>query len=145
MKNSTKRTIALAGASLAVILYHMLADPTGTFTIIAFLGMMVTPIIGVWFAYLSRKALMPYVDMEQIIKDVGDNPIGKSIIFLGVCIIFYALVGLFTSQLQVANAQPVIPKNATTYISTVVVENRKYFPDSPMPFTLQDLSSTNPA
>lgn len=144
MKNSTKRTLALAGASILVILYHMLADPTGTFTIIAFLGMMVTPIIGVWFAYLARKALMPYIDLEKIVDSVKDNPIAQAIIFLGTCIVFYALVGLFTAQLQVANAQT-IPKNAYTYLPTVVAENKKYFPESPMPFTLQGLSSTNPA
>jgi hypothetical protein len=138
-----KRTVIFAVLSLAIIYYHMAADPSGKFTIIAFLGLMVTPVFAVWFSYIARKILFIYVDLKEFANKALESPIGAGLVFLGMCVLMYGLLGLFGSQLNMANAQT-IPARAYTYMPVVKEEQNTFWAEAPIPFTYQDLSSTNP-
>lgn len=67
----------------------------GATTAIWFLGMG-TGVIAVALAHLSRKGLFDYIDMQEYAKKASETPLGSAIVFLGVCVVLYGLLGLFT-------------------------------------------------
>lgn len=126
---SKKRFITLTAGSLLVLLYLYLTDPSNGAILPAFLGQLATPILAVWFALVMRKVLLDYVNLEELLRKAKETSVGSGISFLGVCIVMYALLGLFGGQL--AHAEPVIPKAAYEHIPTVKQEQATLWPDSP--------------
>lgn len=126
---SRKRFYSLAGGSLLVLAYLYFTDPNNGALLPAFIGQLATPVIAVWFALIMRKVLLDYVNVEELIRKAKETSVGSGIAFLGTCIIMYALLGLFGSQL--AHADTVIPKAAYAHLDTVKSEQQRIWEDDP--------------
>ena len=128
-----KRTIWLVGGSLLVLFYLFFTDPNGGVLTATFLAQLATPIIAVWFAFLVRKALFDYLDMGQLFEKAKESAVGAAIIFAGVCIVMFGLLGLFGSSARAQDVKTYIPEKAYTYIPTVIAEQKRLWPDHPKP------------
>ncbi len=73
-----KRNYFLVGGSFLVVLYLYLTDPNGGAMTAIFLQQLATPVIAVWFAYLARKALFDYLDMEELYARAKESSIGAA-------------------------------------------------------------------
>lgn len=124
-----KRFIGLAGGSILVLLYLYFTDPSNGAVLPAFMGQLATPVLAIWFALIMRKVLLDRIDMDKLAEKASETSVGSGITYLGVCIIFYGLLGLFGGQL--AHADTVIPKAAYAHIETVKTEQKRIWEDHP--------------
>lgn len=127
------RSMGLGLGSIAVLLYLYLTDPDNGALMPAFLGQLATPILAVWFALVMRKFLMDYVKLEDLYTKLRETSVGSGIGFLGVCVIMYALLGLFGGQVRAAptDVATYIPKAAHTHMATLRKEQVDYWPTTP--------------
>lgn len=127
-----KRNYILVGGSILVIAFLFFTDPNHGILTLQFLSQLTTPIVAVWFAYLARTALFDYLDMEELYIKAKENAISAAMIFIGVCLIMFALLGLFGNS---ARAEPrsdnYIPEKAYLYLPTVKSEQIKVWQDHP--------------
>lgn len=66
----------------------------GASTAIWLLGLS-TGIIAAAFAHIARKGLFDYIDMGEFANKAKETSLGSSIVFLGMCIVIAALLGIF--------------------------------------------------
>lgn len=125
------RKMILIGGSLLVIAYLFLSDPNDGELTIPFLAKLATPIIAVWFAHIARKALFDYLDMQAIAKKARETATGSGLVFLGVCIVIFGLLGLFGSQVYAQDVTTYIPQQAYQQLPILQVEKDKYWPLHP--------------
>lgn len=125
------RKVVLIGGSLLVVLYLFLSDPNDGELTIPFLAKLATPIIAVWFAHIARKALFDYIDMQAIAKKARETATGSGLVFLGVCIVIFGLLGLFGSQVYAQDVQTYIPPQAQQHLPTLQLEKDRYWPLHP--------------
>jgi hypothetical protein len=92
-----------------------------------------TPVISVWFAHLARKALFDYADLKEIYDKAKETSIGAAIIFASMCLVVFALLGLFGQQVRAEPVTTYIPKQAITYIPTLRNEQQAYWSEHPKP------------
>lgn len=78
---------------LAMALFFTDVDKGAT-TATWFLGLG-TYVLAVAMAHLSRKGLFDYIDMQEYAKKASETPLGSAIVFLGVCVVLYGLLGVF--------------------------------------------------
>jgi len=127
-----KRTVILIGGSALVIGSLLLTDPDNGAMTMAFLQQLVTPIIAVWFAYVARKALFDYLDMEELFIKAKETAVGSAITFLAICIVFFGLLGLFGGNARAEGlVSTYIPANAYIYKDTLKAELLTYWPEHP--------------
>lgn len=127
-----KRTAVLIGGSIIVIGSLLLTDPDNGAMTLSFLQQLVTPIIAVWFAYIARKALFDYLDMEELFSKAKETALGSAVIFLATCIVFFGLLGLFGNSARAEGlVATYIPENAYVYKDTLKTEMQTYWPDHP--------------
>lgn len=147
------RNIGLIGGTLALLAYTTVSFPGAhsleeyIIFLIAIIAKLAMPVVAVLFAFLGRKALLDYkgFDLSEYLEKAKETATGAGLAFLGVCILMYALLGLFGNQV---NAQPVttyIPERAFTYLPTLKLEQERLWADHPKPMCSVVLSSTNPA
>jgi K+ transporter len=117
-----KRNYILVGGSLLVLLFLFFTDPNGGALTVTFLGQLATPVIAVWFAYLARKALFDYLDMDALYFKAKESATGSAIVFVGVCLVFFGLLGLFGNSAKAQDVHTYIPTKATLYLPTVKAE-----------------------
>lgn len=126
------RNYILVGGSLATMGFLYATDPNHGILTLQFLSQLATPIIAVWFAYLARTALFDYLDMQELYVKAKENAIAASIVFVGICLIMFALLGLFGNS---ARAEPrvdnYIPEKAYVYIPVVKSEQKTFWLDHP--------------
>lgn len=117
---SRRRNLVLIGGSLLVLLFQLLTDPNrdGSITVV-FIAQLVSPIIAVWFAYLARKALFDYIDMEELYIKAKESRLGSALIFLSLAIVLSALLGIFGPGARAADVATTIPAKAEVYLPTV--------------------------
>lgn len=123
-----KRNYFLVGGSFLMVLYLYLTDPNGGTMTAIFLQQLATPVIAVWFAYLARKALFDYIDMETLYERAKESTIGAAIIFASLCLVLFGLLGLFGSN---AKAEGIIPQKAAIYLPIVKAEQQALWVDHP--------------
>jgi hypothetical protein len=141
IKKPRHRTVLLIGGSILALSYQYFTDPNGGALTAALVGQLVTPIIAVWFAFLSRKALFDYLDVEELYNKAKESAVGAGLIYLGVAVVMFGLLGLFGNQLHAQT----LPANAPQYLPLVKNEQITYWKDHPMPFTLQGSLNMSPA
>lgn len=143
------RFIALTLGSLAVLAWLGFTHPGAQtleehyIIILSILAKFATPVLAVTFAFMARKALLDYLDVESLYKKAKETATGAGLVFLGVCILMFGLLGLFGNQV---NAQPVesfVPYSAQVYLPTLKLEQQSYWPDHPKAMCSQVWSSTN--
>lgn len=132
------RKVVLIGGSLLIVAYLFLSDPNDGELTIPFLAKLATPIIAVWFAHIARKALFDYLDMQAIAKKARETATGSGLVFLGICIVIFGLLGLFGSQVYAQDVNTYIPPQAYQHLPIVQQEKDKYWPLHPKPQPLVD-------
>lgn len=128
------RNYVLIGGSLLAVLFLYFTDPDHGAITVTFLGQLATPIIAVWFTYLARKALFDYIDAREMYLEAKRTPVGAAIVFLGICLVMFGLLGLFGSNAHAQNVNTFIPDKAYVYLPTVKAEQVVLWKDHPKPF-----------
>lgn len=70
-------------------------DPTAGAVTQEFLLYVSTPILVVLLGHWLRKLLFPYVDMGDLYDQLKTSSVGAGLGFVGMCIMVFALYGLF--------------------------------------------------
>lgn len=129
------RNWLLLVGTLIVMLSLYLTDPDkGVSTVIWLVGAS-TGLVAVAMAHLVRKDLFDYLDMKTLMEKAMLEPTGAGLVFVGVCIVIFGLLGVFG---RTANAQEV-PKQALQYLPVLKAEQVKYWPQHPAPEQLGGL------
>lgn len=126
-----QRNYYLVGGSLLVLLFLFFSDPNGGAMTAVFVGQLMTPVLAVWFSYLARTALFDYLDMEELYAKAKESAVGAGMIFIGVCIVVFGLLGLFGTAAHAQDVNTFIPDKAKTYLPVVKAEQLKLWPDHP--------------
>lgn len=121
----------MIGGSLAVLLASYFSDPNGGALTLTWLLQLTTPIVAVWFAYLSRHALFDYLDMEELLEKAKESAIGSAIAFAGICIVIFGLLGLFGASAKAQEVSKYVPVKAHVYLPTVASEQYRLWPTHP--------------
>ncbi|MBQ1766112.1 MAG: hypothetical protein IIZ92_24895 [Aquincola sp.] len=131
MLNIRPRHWYMAGGSAAVLGALFFTDPDQGIGTGLLLLAIVTPVLAVLFAHISRKALHDYpeADMQTLFKTAGQSPTGAGLALVALAITLSALLGLFGRS---AHAQPV-PDRALQLMPVLATELRTHWPDAPMP------------
>lgn len=127
----SKRSTWLVGGSIVVLLLNYMLDPTGHWSKIAvYLQELTMPIIVVWFAYLARKALSPYIDVSELVDKAKESTVGSGLVVLASAIITFALLGLFNSA-RAQDVKTYIPTQAYTHVYQLKDIAKEEWPDHP--------------
>lgn len=124
----------LAGGSLLILLYSFLSDPNGGALTAALVGHLALPILAIWVGYISIQALFDYIDGEELCKKAAESATGSAIVFLARALVLCAVLGLFGTQLNNANAQDIrthIPTQAYEHIPTLKAEQAQHWYNHP--------------
>ena len=129
------RNWLLLVGTLIVMLALYLTDPDkGVSTVIWLVGAS-SGLVAVAMAHLVRKGLFDYLDMKTLMDKAMLEPTGAGLVFVGVCIVIFGLLGVFG---RTANAQEV-PQQALPYLPVLKAEQVKYWPLHPAPEQLGGL------
>jgi hypothetical protein len=129
------RLVFLVGGSAAIVAYLIISDPNGGDLTLPFLAKLATPVIAVLFAHFARKALFDYLDMGSIYKKAKETATGSGLVFLGICIVIFGLLGLFGSQVYAQDVRTYVPTAALTHLPTLRAEQERLWADHPKPPT----------
>lgn len=116
------RNLVLIGGTLIVCAYLIVSDPNNGGLFLPFMAKLATPVIAVLFAHLARKALFDYLDLAFVFKKARETATGSGLVFVGICIIIYGLLGLFGSQVYSQPIATYIPQQAYQHIPTLILE-----------------------
>lgn len=131
------RNIFLILGSIAIVAYLYISDPNpGYGKTLVFLGTLATPVIAVFFSHLARKALFDYLDMGQLYRKAKETATGSGLVFLGICIVIFGLLGLFGSQVYAQDVRTTVPQAALVHLPTLKSEVSVHYPNHPKPTSL---------
>jgi hypothetical protein len=125
------RNLITLGGTLVVMFYIWFSDPNGGDLTIPFIAKLATPIVAVFFAHWARKALFDYLNMGEIYQKSMASATGAGLVFLGVCIVIFGLLGLFGSQVYAQDVRTYIPQQAYQHLPTLVAEQKRLWPTHP--------------
>ena len=133
MKNFFRfRNLFMVLGSLIVLTYLFVTDPNeGHGSLIVFIGTLATPVVAVFFAHLARKALFDYLDMGQLYRKAKETATGSGMIFLGICIVIFGLLGLFGGKVSAQEVTTYIPTQAYIHLPIVKNEAELHFVEHP--------------
>lgn len=114
-----------------VLLFNYFTDPNGGALTATWLAGLATPVVAVWFSYLTRHALFDYLDMEELWEKAKESSIGAAITFAGICIVVFGLLGLFGGAARAEGISTTIPTKAHIHMSTVIAEQTRLWPNHP--------------
>jgi len=138
------RNLILIGGTLLVLAFMIWSDPNGGALTTTMAAQLATPVVAVWFAHLARKALFDYIDMETLYQEAKRTSIGAAITFASICLLLFALLGLFGNQVRAQEVSTYIPTQAITYVPILKAEQQALWVDHPKPICLQVLSNKSP-
>lgn len=121
------RYFFMLGGSAAVLAALYFTDPDKGIATGMLLLSLVTPVLAVAFAHLARRGLFDYLDLRKFATKAYSDPTGSGLVFLGVCIVIAALLGLFGRS---ANAAAV-PPQAYQYLPVLSAELDRTWPATP--------------
>jgi hypothetical protein len=131
------RNLFLAGGSALTLGVLLFSDPNGGALTASTLIQLATAVIAVGFAHLARRALFDYLNLEVLYQKAKESATGAGLVFLGVCVVLFGLLGLFGGQVHAAELNPstYVPKNATVYLPVLQSEKDRVWSDHPNPLT----------
>lgn len=116
------------GFGVAAVLGALVAtDPDKGLMTGMLLMALATPVLAVAFAHLARRGLFDYLDLQQVAGEAQKGPTGAGLVFVGVCIVIAALLGLFGRSVQAAT----VPPQAFQYLPVLSSELNRFWPDAP--------------
>lgn len=127
------RNVILIGGTLLILLFMSLSDPNGGALTTVLAAQLATPVIAVWFAHLARKALFDYIDMKELYVKAKESAVGAAIAFASMCLIIFALLGLFGGQVKAQDVTTYIPEQAKIHLVTVRDEQKTHWVTHPKP------------
>ena len=117
------RHAVLTIGSILVIAAFYLTDPDkGASTIATLLGT-TYGFIAVALAHLSRVALFDYLDMQELLNKAKQSEVGAGLIFAGVCLVIYGLLGVF-SPAKAQDVRTYIPIQAYAQLPVLLAEKK---------------------
>lgn len=138
MKNLFRfRNLFTVGGTLVVLAYLIASDPHGGDLTLPFIAKLATPVIAVFFAHWARKALFDYLDMGAVYRKAKETATGAGLVFLGLCIVIFGLLGLFGSQVYAQDVRTYVPPQALVHVPTLKAEQERLWADHPKPVILQ--------
>lgn len=99
-------------------------SPWGMFTGLA--------LFGVALSHVLRRLMFPYIDLRISARMAMESSIGSGLVFLGVCLVLYAFIGLLGNVVHADE----LPPNALKYIPILKAEQRDWWADMPLPSSL---------
>lgn len=139
MKIFRQRYLTLIGGSILVALFLYWSDPNGGALTVTFAAQLATPLLAVLFAHIARKALFDYIDLKEVYEKAKESSIGAAITFASICLLLFALLGLFGNQVRAQDITTYIPKQAYTYVPLLKAEQQALWVDHPKLGILQEL------
>ena len=130
------RNLYLIWGSIVFIIYFYWSDPNNGNSILPFIGALASPVLAVLFAHLGRKALFDYIDMGTVYKKAKETATGSGLVFVGICLVIYGLLGLFGSKVFAQDVYTYIPKQAYEHIPTLKEQAGTYAPNYPKNLSL---------
>lgn len=85
------------------------------------------PVLAVAFAHLARKGLFDYLDLQRVARRAQESSVGAGLVFLGVCLVLSALLGLFGRSANAAE----LPPRAEQYLPILSAEIDARWPNVP--------------
>lgn len=137
MKLLRFRTLALLGGSIAILAWIGFTHPGAStveehlIIIMSIIAKFATPVLAVLFAFLARKALLDYADIEDIYTRAKESAVGAGLVFLGMCILMFGLLGLFGNQVNAQDVKTYIPPQAKMLLPTLKAEQEVLWPGHP--------------
>lgn len=125
------RGYVLIGLVLLMLAAKFYFDPTGGAITQEFLLYVSTPILVILIAHYLRKFLFPYVDMGDLYDEAKKSSVGAGLVFVGMSIVIYSLMGLFGPSARAQDVNTYIPVQAYNHIPTLKSELAAYWPDVP--------------
>lgn len=121
------RYVFMGLGSVAVVAALVLTDPDGGLATGMLLLSLVTPLLAVAFAHLARRALFDYLQLGRIVERAQQSATGSGLVFVGVCIVLAALLGLFGRSATAAE----LPPRAGEYLPILSAEIDARWPNVP--------------
>lgn len=131
MKIFSFRNNILVGGSLLVMLFMFWSDPNGGALTTTFAAQLATPLLAVLFAHLARKALFDYIDLKEVYLKAKESSLGAAITFASICLLLFALLGLFGNQVRAQDVKSYIPNQAYVHLPTLKAEQQALWVDHP--------------
>lgn len=124
----------LVGGSGLVMAALLATDPDKGVSTGLLLLALVTPLLGVAFAHLARKALHDYpeADARKLFAKASEDPVGAGLALVALAIVTYGLLGLFGPA---ARAEA-LPGQAERYLPLVQAAKDAHWPTHPAPHVL---------
>lgn len=120
------RYMFMGFGSAAILATLLMTDPDKGLATGMLVMALATPILAVAFAHLARRGLFDYLDLQNVSDRAQEGSTGAGLVFLGVCIVIAALLGLFGRSAQAA-----VPPQAHQYLPTLTAELNRTWPGVP--------------
>lgn len=120
------RHIFMGFGSAAILAALVVTDPDKGLATSMLVLSLATPVLAVAFAHLARRGLFDYLDMQKLAEDSKTMP-GRGLVFLGICIVIYGLLGLFGRSVNAAE----VPVQARQYLPVLSAELDRTWPSTP--------------
>lgn len=119
-------------ATLAVMLSGPLAQLVGEPAYAPWLLFAGLALYGVALSHILRRVLFPYIDLREFADTAKIGTTGSGLVFLGVCIVLAAFVGLLGNVVHADE----LPANARLYLPMLKAEQQAWWADMPLPSAL---------
>jgi hypothetical protein len=130
------RTWGLYVAPFLIGYWLFRTDPDGGLSTQSMLQGLVSGLIGVTVAHLTRKVIYDYLKMETVARKAVEHPIGAGLIYLAVSIVFAVLIIVFAPRAHAQDVRTYVPAGAYKYAPLLKAEQDRLWPGHPMPSAL---------
>lgn len=121
------RYVFMGAGSAAILATLFATDPDKGLATGMLVMALATPVLAVAFAHLARRGLFDYLDLQRVAEKAQRESTGSGLVFLGVCIVIAALLGLFGRSAQAAQ----VPAQAYQYLPVLSTELDRTWPGVP--------------
>ncbi len=133
------RTLFVIVGSALAICALLFTDPDGGVSTGMMLMGLAVGLIAVAASHFSRKGLFDYLDMKVLADRACETPQGAGLVFVGVCIVLYGLLGVFGPRAHAQDIRTYVPPQAVPYLTVLRAEQKSQFPETPLPAQLAAL------
>ena len=133
------RYLFIFGGALLAIVALFFTDPDKGVSTAMMVMNVASGIVAVAAAHFALKGLFDYIDRKGLFDTASREPTGAGLIFLGLAIVLYGLLGVFAPRAHAQDIHTFIPPQAKQYLPVLANEQRLHFPETPEPAQLAAL------